>query len=108
MPLASSASPLSISGRLWYTILHEPVRYQYFPAHVLLTQAHLVREILPEHINQIISLLAGPEIDQQEVGFEELNSCLPLTYLSVRRPAEQLQSCPASLGKRFWERLSPS
>lgn len=57
-----------ISGRHWYTIRHGRVRVSSLDDAQGLKIVPSVREILPELISQIVSLLAGDEADQQEVS----------------------------------------
>ena len=100
------------SAHIWKALVHNTPRtgtlQDACSGRDMLTHIDVVREILPELMNQIISLLAGPEIDQQEVRSSERNPCMSSFTWYNRRLGEQSQSCAASLAKRSWERSSPS
>lgn len=66
----------------------------------------LVREILPALVNQVITLMADEDFEQQEVRFilPAIRVCT-LSNLYIRLLGERLRSCAASLAKGSSERL---
>lgn len=66
MPSTSLDKRRFTSGKLWFTTLPGLVgRVTLYPANG--TDDAIVREILPELMSQIVLLLSGNELDQQEV-----------------------------------------
>ena len=59
----------STSGKHWFITLQEQVGPIKVTNHIVLNIT-LVREILPELIDQLIKLLSSEEIEQQEVRWQ--------------------------------------
>jgi hypothetical protein len=66
---------------------------------------HTVREILPELVTQLMSLLSGEETEQQEVQTVHLFLVVP-TNNTLRPVSAPRVNCAGSLGNGFWARSS--
>jgi len=64
----------------------------------------LVREILPELIDQLIKLVSSEEFEQQEVRCHEIGTCFPLKL--YRPPPELPRNCAKNPERRCWQRSS--
>ena len=64
----------------------------------------VVREILPELVDQLIKLVSSEEFEQQEVSYHTIEICFPLNR--CRPPLELPGNCARSPEKRCWLILS--
>lgn len=97
------------SIQIWKALVHNTPRTGEVTSFALkdhFSHPLAVREILPEIITQIISLISSDEFEQQEARVFLYSSRFP-SNLFDRLPVEPWLNCVVNLGKGFWVKSCP-